>query len=89
MDNNQQVADQPTAKPVVDNATLSHTEVSSPTVDLGLNEAKVMRGPSVQSPLSGQDVSMTVGQPYGGPIVGTEVEPNVRNETNPYDHQSI
>lgn len=52
--------------------------------DLGVNEAKRMAGNSVQSPLSGTDVSMTTGQPYGGPIVTTEVQPNVRNEAGPY-----
>jgi hypothetical protein len=50
--------------------------------NLGVNEAKPMQG-SVQSPLTGADVSMTTGQPYGGPIVSTEVEPNVRREAGP------
>ena len=84
MDNNQQVASQPSGKPEVQNVTLAHTEVSQPVTNLGVNEPKTMTGNSVQSPLSGSDVSMTTGQPFGGPIVSTEVEPNVRNEAGPY-----
>lgn len=52
--------------------------------NIGINEPTTMTGNSVQSPFSGQDVSMTSGQPFGGPIVSTEVEPNVRNEAGPY-----
>jgi hypothetical protein len=52
--------------------------------DLQINEPKTMTGNSVQSPFTGQDVSMTTGQPFGGPIVSTETEPNVRNEAGPY-----
>jgi hypothetical protein len=84
MDNNQQSASQPSGKPTVENATLGHTEVSQPVTNLGVNEPKTMSGNSVQSPLSGSDVSMTTGQPYGGPIASTEVEPNVRREAGPY-----
>jgi len=54
------------------------------STNLGTNEPKTMTGNSVQSPFSGQDVSMTTGQPFGGPIVSTEVEPNVRQEAGPY-----
>jgi hypothetical protein len=54
------------------------------STNLGVNEAKTMTGNSVQSPFSGQDVSMTTGQPFGGPIVSTEAEPNVRREAGPY-----
>jgi len=52
--------------------------------DIGINEPKTMTGNSVQSPFTGQNVSMTTGQPFGGPIVSTEVEPNVRTEAGPY-----
>jgi len=52
--------------------------------DIGINEPKTMTGNSVQSPFTGQDVSMTTGQPFGGPIVSTETEPNVRREAGPY-----
>lgn len=85
-DNNQQDASpvQPSAKPEVSAATAPDHQVSSPVTNLGVNEPKTVTGTSVQSPLSGQDVSMTTGQPFGGPIVSTEVEPNVRNEAGPY-----
>lgn len=90
MDNNQQTPTQPATAPgFAENAGPGAPLVSSPTQDLGLNEAKVMMGNSVQSPLSGQDVSMTVGQAYGGPIVTTEIEPPVRNETNPYGNIGV
>jgi hypothetical protein len=41
-----------------------------------------MEGSSVQSPLSGSDVSMTTGQTFGGPIVSTE-QGSVANATRP------
>ena len=85
MDNNQQIqVSQNAGEPSVQNVTNPPTYVSQPVNDLGVNEPKIMSGNSVQSPLSGTDVSMTVGQAYGGPIVSTEVEPSVRNETGPY-----
>jgi hypothetical protein len=84
MDNNQQSASQPSGKPTVENVTLAHTEVRPTVTNLNINEPKTMSGNSVQSPLSGSDVSMTTGQPYGGPIASTEVEPNVRREAGPY-----
>lgn len=85
-DNNQQDASpvQPSAKPEVSAAVAPDHYASQAVTNLGVNEAKPVAGNSVQSPLSGQDVSMTVGQPFGGPIVSTEAEPNVRNEAGPY-----
>ena len=84
MDNNQQTPSQPTGKPEVSAATAPGTYNAQPVTNLNVNEPKTMDGNSVQSPFSGQDVSMTTGQPFGGPIVSTEVEPNVRNEAGPY-----
>lgn len=87
MDNNQQDASpqQASGSPAnITESTLAHTEVRQAVTNLQMNEPKTMTGNSVQSPFSGQDVSMTTGQPYGGPIVTTEVEPNVRNEAGPY-----
>lgn len=84
MDNNQQTPSQASGKPVVSNETLSPTYTGPGATNLGVNEPKTMSGNSVQSPLSGSDVSMTTGQPYGGPIVSTEIQPNVRNEAGPY-----
>ena len=82
MDNNQQTPDQPAAKPAVSAATAPDHVVSSPVTNLGVNEAKTMTGSSVQSPLSGSDVSMTTGQTFGGPIVSTE-QGSVANATRP------
>lgn len=82
MDNNQQVASQPSAKPEVTQQTISPTMVSQPVTNLGVNEPKTVAGTSVQSPLSGSDVSMTTAQPYGGPIVSTE-QTKVSNQTGP------
>lgn len=87
MDNNQQDVSpqQGTGSPAnITEASLAHTEVRQAVTNLHVNEPKTMTGNSVQSPFTGQDVSMTTGQPYGGPIVSTEVEPNVRNEAGPY-----
>lgn len=84
MDNNQQTPEQPSAKPVVTAATAPDHQVTPSVTNLNVNEPKTMMGNSVQSPFSGQDVSMTTGQPFGGPIVSTEIEPNVRREAGPY-----
>ena len=95
-DNNQQLPDaqQPSARPNVTsevgptNAD-NYSSTSRPlwdggytAVNLGTNEPKTMTGNSVQSPLDGSNVSMTTGQPYGGPIVSTE-QGKVSNETRP------
>jgi len=82
MDNNQQVASQPSVKPEVSNQTLSPTLNSANITNLGVNEPKTMTGNSVASPLTGADVSMTTAQPYGGPIVSTE-QGKVNNQTGP------
>lgn len=86
MDNNQQDASpvQAAGSPANVSPVIPHTEVSQSVTNLHINEPKTMTGNSVQSPFSGQDVSMTTGQPFGGPIISTEVEPNVRNEAGPY-----
>ena len=86
MDNNQQDASpsQGSGAPANISPIIPHTEVSQGVTNLHTNEPKTMTGNSVQSPFSGQDVSMTTGQPYGGPIVSTEIEPNVRREAGPY-----
>ena len=84
-DNNQQVpnAQQPSSNPTWTNPVAPpHNEVSANVVNLGVNEPKTMTGRSVQSPLSGSDVSMTTAQPYGGPIVTTE-QTKVTNQTGP------
>jgi hypothetical protein len=52
--------------------------------NLGIHEPTTMAGAAVANPLTGANVSMTTGQPYGGPIVTTEIEPNVRREAGPY-----
>lgn len=52
--------------------------------NLGIHEPKTMAGSSVGNPLTGTNVSMTTAQPFGGPIVSTEAEPNVRREAGPY-----
>jgi hypothetical protein len=83
MDNNQQA---PNAKqggsPNFTDPIFPHTEVNPSVTNLGLNSAKPMAGTSVQSPLSGADVSMTTPQAYGGPIVSTE-QGKVSNQTGP------
>ena len=86
MDNNQQdvTPQQGTGSPANVAPVMPHTEVTPNVTNLHVNEPKTMRGNSVQSPFTGQDVSMTTGQPFGGPIVSTEIEPNVRNEAGPY-----
>jgi len=86
MDNNQQDVSpaQAAGSPANTTPVIPHTEVSQAVTNLQTNEAKTMTGNSVQSPFSGQDVSMTTGQPFGGPIVSTEAEPNVRREAGPY-----
>jgi len=86
MDNNQQDVNpqQASGTPAnITEASLSHSEVRPSVTNLNLNEPKTMTGSSIQSPLTGTDVSMTTGQPFGGPIVSTEVEPNVRREAGP------
>jgi hypothetical protein len=86
MDNNQQDANpvQAAGSPANVTPVLPHNEVSQAVTNLNVNEPKTMTGNSVQSPFSGQDVSMTTAQPFGGPIVSTEAEPNVRREAGPY-----
>ena len=87
MDNNQQDASpvQASGSPAnITEVAPAHNEVRQAVTNLQMNEPKTMQGNSVQSPFSGQDVSMTTGQPYGGPIISTEIEPNVRNEAGPY-----
>ena len=82
MDNNQQVADQVASKPEVTAATAPGNVINPGVTNLGVNEPKTMSGSSVQSPLTGTDVSMTTGQTYGGPIVSTE-QGSVQNATRP------
>lgn len=82
MDNNQQTPSQAAAKPEISAATAPDHYASDPVTNLGVNEPKTMTGASVQSPLSGSDVSMTTGQTFGGPIVSTE-QGSVSNETRP------
>jgi len=92
MDNNQQdnTVVQPTAAtPVTEQAgsgaTPNGAGLSTGAItNIGINEAKVMTGNTVQSPFTSGDVSMTTGQPFGGPIVSTEIEPNVRREAGSY-----
>jgi hypothetical protein len=84
-DNNQQVpnAQQPAGSPAFsDPVAPPHNEVTTSIVNLGVNPAKTMTGNSVQSPLSGANVSMTTPQAYGGPIVSTE-QGKVSNQTGP------
>ena len=82
MDNNQQIQGVPASKPEVSAATSpDHTAAASVT-NLNLNEPSTMAGGSVQSPFTGGDVSMTTGQPFGGPIVSTE-QGSVGNATRP------
>lgn len=82
MDNNQQTPDQPTSKPEVNSAVAPDHYSAKPATNLGVNEPKTMTGASVQSPLTGTDVSMTTGQTFGGPIVSTE-QGSVDNATRP------
>lgn len=82
MDNNQQTPSQPASKPEVTAATSPDHSVSASVTNLNVNEPKTLTGASVQSPLSGADVSMTTGQPFGGPIVSTE-QGSVANATRP------
>ena len=73
MDNNQQTPSQASGKPEVTAQTAPGSSVSQAVTNLNVNEPKTMTGASVQSPLSGSDVSMTTSQPFGGPIVSTEI----------------
>lgn len=82
MDNNQQTPSQAAGKPEISAQTAPDHGASAPTTNLGVNEPKTMSGASVQSPLSGSDVSMTTGQTFGGPIVSTE-QGSVDNATRP------
>jgi len=82
MDNNQQTPDQAAANPEVTAATSPDHQASAPVTNLGVNEPKTLAGASVQSPLSGADVSMTTGAAFGGPIVSTE-QGSVENATRP------
>ena len=82
MDNNQQTPSQAASKPEVTAQTAPGNGVSASVTNLGIHEPKTMEGASVQSPLSGSDVSMTTSQPFGGPIVSTE-QGSVANATRP------
>ena len=82
MDNNQQTQYQVSSKPEVTAATAPGHGVKAPVTNLNVNEPKTMTGASVQSPLSGSDVSMTTAQTFGGPIVSTE-QGSVANATRP------
>lgn len=82
MDNNQQTPSQAAGKPEVTAQTAPDHGASASVTNLGVNEPKTMSGASVQSPLSGSDVSMTTGQAFGGPIVSTE-QGSVDNATRP------
>lgn len=82
MDNNQQSPSQASGKPEVSAQTAPGNGASAPVTNLGVNEPKTMAGNSVQSPLTGTDVSMTTGQTFGGPIVSTE-QGSVANATRP------
>ena len=82
MDNNQQSPSQAAGKPEVSAQTAPDHGASASVTNLGVNEPKTMAGSSVQSPLTGTDVSMTTGQTYGGPIVSTE-QGSVANATRP------
>ena len=82
MDNNQQTPDQVASKPVVVAETSPNNQASASVTNLGVNEAKPMNGASVQSPLTGADVSLTTGAAFGGPIVSTE-QGSVENATRP------
>ena len=82
MDNNQQTPSQASGKPEVSAQTAPDHGASASVTNLGVNEPKTMAGNSVQSPLTGTDVSMTTGQTFGGPIVSTE-QGSVANATRP------
>lgn len=82
MDNNQQTPTQAATKPEVTAQTAPDHTVSAPVTNLNVNEPKTMTGASVQSPLTGTDVSMTTAQTFGGPIVSTE-QGSVANATRP------
>jgi hypothetical protein len=82
MDNNQQTPDQAASKPEVTAQTAPDHTASHAVTNLGVNEPKTLAGASVQSPLSGSDVSMTTGAAFGGPIVSTE-QGSVENATRP------
>jgi hypothetical protein len=82
MDNNQQTPSQAASKPEVSAATAPDNSASAKVTNLNVNEPKTMSGASVQSPLSGSDVSMTTAQTFGGPIVSTE-QGSVNNATRP------
>ena len=82
MDNNQQAPSQAASKPEISAQTAPDHTASKPVTNLGVNEPKTLSGNSVQSPLTGTDVSMTTGQTYGGPIVSTE-QGSVANATRP------
>ena len=82
MDNNQQAPSQAAGKPDVTAQTAPDHGASASVTNLGVNEPKTMAGSSVQSPLTGTDVSMTTGQNFGGPIVSTE-QGSVANATRP------
>ena len=82
MDNNQQTPSQASSKPEVSAQTAPGNGASASVTNLGVNSPKTMEGASVQSPLTGTDVSMTTGQAFGGPIVSTE-QGSVANATRP------
>ena len=82
MDNNQQAPSQAAGKPEISAQTAPGNGASSPVTNLGVNSPKTLTVSSVQSPLSGSDVSMTTGQTFGGPIVSTE-QGSVDNATRP------
>lgn len=82
MDNNQQTPSQAAGKPEISAQTAPDNGASVSVTNLGVHEPKTMTGASVQSPLSGSDVSMTTGQTFGGPIVSTE-QGSVDNATRP------
>jgi hypothetical protein len=81
MDNNQQTPSQAAGKPEVTAQTSPDHTAAAAVTNLGVNEPKVQGG-SVQSPFTGQDVSMTTGAAFGGPIVSTE-QGSVNNATRP------
>ena len=81
MDNNQQSPSQASSKPEVAAQTAPNNAPSASVTNLGVNEPKVLGG-SVQSPLTGENVSMTTGAAFGGPIVSTE-QGSVANATRP------
>ena len=82
MDNNQQTPSQASGKPEVIAQTAPGNGTTASVTNLNVNEPKTMTGASVQSPLSGADVSMTTAQTFGGPIVSTE-QGSVANATRP------